>query len=145
MCMSDINPFSPDVPYHWKESYFNFHHAFTYPEDFITFVITPIRERKVCLFNKEQAYIAEPHVIPLGHHQPKFGFNLYALGIEIIILAGLIIFAIIARRRAKRIEKSSIKHAWRGGSCLLFFLAILFIGSVVYYSLYRLGLLGRII
>ena len=61
------------------------------------FIITPVRERKVCLLDKTQAYIAEPHVIPLGQ-EPKFGLNLYALGIEVVILAGLILFAIIARR-----------------------------------------------
>lgn len=105
------------------------------------FIITPVRERKVCLLDKTQAYIAEPHVIPLGQ-EPKFGLNLYALGIEVVILAGLILFAIIARRQAKRTEKSSTKHVWRGSSYLAFVLAALFVGCIIYYSLYRLGLVG---
>ena len=105
------------------------------------FIITPVRERKVCLLDKTQAYIAEPHVIPLGQ-EPKFGLNLYALGIEVVILAGLMTFAILARCRAKRTEKSSTKHAWRGSSYLAFFLATLFVGCVIYYSLYRFGLVG---
>lgn len=105
------------------------------------FIITPVREHKVCLFDKTQAYIAEPHVIPLGQ-EPKFGLNLYALGIEVVILAGLMTFAILARRQAKRTEKFSTKHTWRGSSYLAFVLAALFVGCIIYYSLHRLGLVG---
>jgi hypothetical protein len=139
--MPVVNPFSPGVPYHWRESHFYPQRPFTHPQDFAMFIITPVRERKVCLLDETQAYIAEPHVIPLGQ-EPKFGLNLYALGIEVVILAGLMIFAIIARRQAKRTEKSSTKHAWRGSSHLAFFLAALFVGCVIYYSLYRFGLVG---
>ncbi|MBB1563815.1 hypothetical protein HG434_000925 [Candidatus Saccharibacteria bacterium] len=141
MCMPAVNPFSPGVPYHWKESYVDFDHPFAHPQDFAMFIVTPVRERDICLLDKTQAYIAEPHVIPLGQ-EPKFGLNLYALGIEVVILAGLILFAIIARRQAKRTEKSSTKHAWRGSSYLAFVLAALFVGCIIYYSLYRFGLVG---
>lgn len=142
MCMSTVNPSAPGVPYHWKEHYVNFSRPFTHPGDFVKFTLTPVRERDLCLLDKKEAYTTEPHVIPLGN-QPKFGLNLYALGIEIVILAVLLVFAVLARRRAARTKAPSGKRLWRSSSYLLFGLAILCIGGIVYYSLYRLGLLGQ--
>ena len=129
---------APGVPYHWRES----KPQYSNPIGLVSFISIPVRERGFCLMDKEVAYRAEPHVIPLGNNHPKFGINFYALGPEFIILGIFIALAFIARRCIKRSSKTLVRRLWR----TMFIIAIIFVvGFVVFVtwaSLRRFGLLG---
>lgn len=87
------------------------------------------------------AYRSEPHVIPLGA-KPAFGVNLYALGIELLLLGAFIALAAIARRRGHHSDRLALRRVWYGGCAVSVALAVLFLGAMVYISCYRMELPG---
>lgn len=143
MCMPEVFADAPGVPHHWHDHYYDGQQPFHHPSDFLAYVATPVRTRVYCLFDKPATYIAEPHVIPIGH-QPKFGINLYALGLELLILGLFIAPIVIGQRRIKKSDQPRTKRLWRAGQIIALMLMISFITFIIWATLRRLGVFGTV-